>query len=179
MNDSERRIPDPAESYRREIDEAERKVAGEIDPGFTAVIIAATVLLLGLSLTLPHAGEAVGWHVLVNDAVAGQESIALPSRVYVWFVVVFGLGVSTLTLLTRRWALAFVAAAGCMVGSVFAVLSIWSRQTLTEGDPGSGPGAGLVIGLICMALLVMLWLRVVWARSALDAIQRSNGNSVT
>lgn len=169
--------PEPVESYREEIDAAERKIAGEIDPGFTAVVIAAVVVLLGLSLALPHAGAVSGLHILGNAAVLADESIALPSRVFVWFAAVFGLGFSVLTLLTRRWALAFVSAAGCTVGTVFGFLSIWSRQTLAVGDPGAGPGAGLLVGLLCMGVLVLLWLRVVWTHSALDAMRRANGSS--
>ena len=172
MNDSERRVPDPAEYYRREIDDAERKVAGEIDPGLTAVAIAVVVVLLGVSLALPHAGGVRGWQVLVDDPALVEQSIAVTSRLFVWFAVVFGLGMSLLTLLTRRWALSFVTAAGCTVGSVLGVLAIWSRQTLSAGAPGEGPGVGLVAGLLCLVALVFLWLRVVWSRSAIDAIQR-------
>jgi hypothetical protein len=165
----DRRIPDPAELYRAEIDAAERKVAGEIDPGFTAVVIAATVLLLLLSLALPHAGNVSGWDVLTAASSLEQESIALMSRLFVWFLVIFGVVVSILALVTRRWVLALVAAAGCTVSSVFGMLAIWSRQTLAANEPGSGVGSGLVIGLAALAVLVVLWLRVVWTRSLLDS----------
>src|SRR4029450_4401712 len=89
---------------------------------------------------------------------------ALPSRVVLWLALVFGVGFSMLALLTRRWALAWVALVGSGLASVFGMLSVWSRQTAAAGAPG--PGVGLVIAWIAVILLTFHWARVVWSRTA-------------
>ncbi|WP_454196945.1 Rv2732c family membrane protein [Nocardia sp. Marseille-Q1738] len=156
------------EQFRDDLDAVERRIAGEIDPGVRAMVVAGAVFLLLVSLVLPHAGAARGFDVLLNTEVAGIEHIGLPSRVFVWFVAVFGIGFSTLALMTRRWVLAWIAVAGSAVASVFGVLSIWHRQTPGLGNyVGAGPGIGLILGAIVTIVLTFHWVRVVWSRTAL------------
>ena len=50
--------------------------------------------------------------MLIGDDAAIRDGIALPSRVFAWLALVFGVGFSMLALLTRRWALAWIALAG-------------------------------------------------------------------
>lgn len=161
------RAEDPIESYRKDFDAAERKVAGEIDPGARAVVVAVIVLVLLLSLSLPHTGGANGWEVLVNGADARDEVIKGPSRVFVGFVVVFDVVASMLALVTRRWVLAWMALAGSAISVVLGMLSIWARQTLPSADL-SGPGIGLIIGWLAVIVLTFHWLKVVWSRTALQ-----------
>lgn len=159
---------DPIEHIRKDIEAAERKVTSEIDPGIRGVVVAAGVLVLLLSFTLPHTGSASGWDVLVGNDVALGESIALPSRIFVWLALVFGVVVGALALVTRRWTLAWLALAGTAVASVFGMLAIWSRQTLSPGDPGAGPGIGLVLGWITVMVLTFHWIKVVWTRTSVQ-----------
>lgn len=160
------RPEDPIESYRKDFDAAERKVAGEIDPGARAVVVAVIVLVLLLSLSLPHTGGANGWEVLVNGDDARDEVIKGPSRVFVGFVVVFDVVASMLALVTRRWVLAWMALAGSAISVVLGMLSIWARQTLPADL--SGPGIGLIIGWLAVIVLTFHWLKVVWSRTALQ-----------
>lgn len=157
------------DAFRADVDAVERKIAGEIDPGVRAVVVAGLVFVVLAALALPHTGGAKGYDVLVGDAIALDESIALPSRVFVWLSLVFGVGFSTLALLTRRWALAWIAVAGTAVGSVFGMFAIWTRQTLeTNQMEGGSIGIGLVVGWIAIVLLTFHWIRVVWSRTALQ-----------
>lgn len=162
-------MPDPQsdfEAYKAELEAAERKVAGEIDPGLRGVVVAVLVFILLLSLVLPHTGGARGIDVLLGDDKAISVGIAVPSRIFTWLALVFGVGFSMLALITRRWTLAWIALAGCAVGVPIGMLAVWSRQTAAEGNPG--PGIGLVIGWITMFLLAFHWARVVWTRTALQ-----------
>ncbi|MDV7352335.1 hypothetical protein R4282_04800 [Rhodococcus oxybenzonivorans] len=159
---------DPIESYLKDFDEAEKKVAGEIDPGVRALVVAIAVVILLGSLTLPHSGVANGWEVLVYGDDARAEVITLPSRLFVWFEVVFGVVASMLALITRRWALAWVALAGTAVSIVFGMLAIWTRQTPAPGVEAAGPGIGLIIGWLTVIVLTFHWLKVVWSRTALQ-----------
>ena len=80
-------------------------------------MIAILVFVVLLSFVLPHTGGAKGWDVLVGDAAAIGEGVSLPSRVFIWLALVFSVGFSMLALLTRRWALAWIALAGSAVAS--------------------------------------------------------------
>ncbi|WP_153409869.1 Rv2732c family membrane protein [Nocardia macrotermitis] len=157
------------ESYHDDLEAVERKIAGEIDPGYRAMVVAAAVFVLLLTLILPHTGHTRGMDILLFDHTAVADHIGLPSRVFQWFVLIFGIGFSSLALLTRRWALAWIAVAGSAVGSVFGVLSIWHRQTPELGNyHGAGPSFGLILGAIAMIVLTFHWLKVVWSRTAVQ-----------
>jgi hypothetical protein len=154
------------EAFRKDIDAAERKVAGEIEPGARALVVAILVFVLLVSFVLPHAGHARGFDALISGPAAAQAAIGLPSRVFSWLALVFGVGFSMLALLTRRWALAWIALAGSAVASVEGMFAVWSRQTAGAGHPG--PGFGLIIGWAAVILLTFHWARVVWSRTAVQ-----------
>lgn len=156
------------EAFKKDIDAAERKLAGEIEPGARALVVAALVFVLLVSFTLPHTGGARGWDALLGGPAAAEAAVALPSRIFTWLALVFSVGFSMLALLTRRWALAWVALIGSGVASAAGMLAVWSRQTAAEGHPG--PGVGLVIGWIAVILLTFHWGRVVWTRTAVHLV---------
>ncbi|UXA19978.1 PGPGW domain-containing protein [Mycobacterium sp. SMC-4] len=158
--------PEGFDSYRSDIDDVERRVAGEFDAGARALVVAVLVFLVLVSLLLPHTGAARGFDVLAYTDVAEGEAVALPSRVFTVLAVVFSVGFSTLALLTRRWAIAWVALAGSAVACVIGMLAVWSRQTVAEPYPG--PGIGLVLGWLAVIVLTFHWARVVWTRTALQ-----------
>jgi hypothetical protein len=154
------------DDFKGDIEDAERRVAGEIDPGARALVVAILVFVILASFVLPHTGAAKGLDVLVGDETAIQAAIALPSRVFVWLVLVFSVGFSILALLTRRWALAWIALAGSAVACPIGMLAVWSRQTVAEPHPG--PGIGLILAWIAVILLTFHWARVVWSRTAVQ-----------
>jgi hypothetical protein len=151
------------DAFRDDIEEAERRIAGEIEPGARALVVAILVFVLIGSFVLPHTGDVRGWDVLFGTRGAGAAAIALPSRVFGWLALVFGVGFSMLALLTRRWALALVALAGSAVASATGLLAVWSRQTVAAGHPG--PGIGLIVAWVATLLLTFHWARVVWSRT--------------
>lgn len=157
------------EEFREDLDAVERRIAGEIDPGVRAMVVAGAVFALLVSLVLPHAGGARGFDVLLGSEVATAEHIGLPSRIFVWFVLIFGIGFSLLALMTRRWVLAWIAVAGSAIASAFGVFSIWHRQTPGLNNyVGAGPGIGLVVGTLAIMVLTFHWVKVVWSRTALQ-----------
>jgi hypothetical protein len=151
------------DALRAEIEAAERRVAREIDPGPRAFIVAILVFVLLGSFILPHTGQVRGWDVLFSSHGAGAAALSLPSKVFSWLVLVFGVGFSMLALLTRRWALAWIALAGSSLASATGLLAVWSRQTVAAGHPG--PGVGLIVAWITVILLTFHWARVVWSRT--------------
>jgi signal transduction histidine kinase len=151
------------DAFRDDIEAAERRIAREIEPGARALVVAILVFVLIGSFVLPHTGDVCGWDVLFSTRGAGKAAIALPSRVFSWLALVFGVGFSMLALLTRLWALAWVALAGSAVASAAGLLAVWSRQTVAAGHPG--PGIGLFVAWIAIILLTFHWARVVWSRT--------------
>ncbi|WP_338892709.1 hypothetical protein [Rhodococcus sovatensis] len=160
-------------------DRAEKTIDSEIDPGVRAVVVAVLVMLLLLTLALPHTGSVSGFDVLSGNDAALADAIALPSRVFVWLVTAFAVVASVLALVTRIWALAWIALAGSAIASVFGMLSIWSRQTLPADSTASGPGIGLVLGWILVVALTFQWLKAVWNKTTaqLDAQERRRAAS--
>jgi hypothetical protein len=151
------------DALRAEIEAAERRVAREIDPGPRALIVAILVFVLLGSFILPHTGNVRGWDVLFSSHGAGAAALSLPSKVFSWLALVFGVGFSMLALLTRRWTLAWIALAGSSIACVAGLLAVWSRQTVAAGHPG--PGVGLFVAWIAVILLTFHWARVVWSRT--------------
>jgi hypothetical protein len=154
------------DAFRTEIEAAERRVAREIEPGPRAFVVSILVFVLLGSFILPHTGDVRGWDVLFSSNGAGAAAVALPSRVFAWLALVFGVGFSMLALMTRRWALAWVALAGSSIASAAGLLAVWSRQTVAAGHPG--PGVGLIVAWITVILLTFHWARVVWSRTAVQ-----------
>lgn len=154
------------DAFKGDIEAVERRIAREIDPGARALVIAIGVFVLLLTFILPHTGSARGWDVLAGNDTAIGVGISLPSRVFVWLALVFGVGFSMLALLTRRWAMAWIALAGSTLASFSGLLAVWSRQTALGPNPG--PGVGLIIAWITVILLAYNWARVVWSRTALQ-----------
>lgn len=147
-----------------ELEGVERKVVRELEPGIRGVGIAAALMVLLVAMLLPHTGGASGWDVLVLDASARTEDVRLPSRLFVGGAIVFTVVVTAIALMTRRWALAWVAAAGSAVTSLFGMLAVWSRQTVDVGATGAGPGVGLLLMWIVVLLVTFHWLRLVWTQ---------------
>jgi hypothetical protein len=154
------------DEFKGDIEAVEQRMAREIDPGARALVVAILVFVILATFLLPHTGSAKGFDVLVGNDAALREAIALPSRVFMWLVLVFCVGFSMLALLTRRWGLAWIALAGSAVACPIGMLAVWSRQTVAQPQPG--PGIGLIICWIAVILLTFHWARVVWSRTAVQ-----------
>jgi hypothetical protein len=154
------------DDFKGDIEAVERRMAREFEPGSRALVVAILVFVVLLSLVLPHTGAAKGFDVLVGADTAVSEGVSLPSRVFTWLALVFAVGFSLLALLTRRWALAWIALAGSAVACPIGMLAVWSRQT--AADPYPGPGIGLIVGWLAVIVLTFHWARVVWSRTAVQ-----------
>jgi hypothetical protein len=166
VNSSRDRGNGDFEDFKGDMEAVERRVAREIDPGSRALAVAVLVFVLLVSFLLPHMGGAKGLDVLIGDSAALRDGVSLPSRVFSWLALVFSVGFSIAALLTRRWALAWIALAGSAVACPIGMLAVWSRQTAPEPHPG--PGTGLLVGWIAVILLTYFWARIVWTRSAVQ-----------
>ncbi|MDH6246708.1 hypothetical protein [Mycobacterium sp. OTB74] len=154
------------DQFKGDIDAAERRIAREIAPGARALVVAICVFVILLSFVLPHTGDVKGLDVLLGDHAALAAKILIPSRVFVWLILVFSVGFSMAALLTRRWGMALIALAGSAVSCFIGMLAIWSRNTVVHPYPG--PGFGLYLAWIAVIVLTFHWARVVWSRTAVQ-----------
>ncbi len=144
---------------RRQLSQAERDLLRRIDPGSTAVTIAGVILVLIASSLLPWIGDATGLQILLGHADPVLQVGLLP-RLFSINATIVGVLIGALALVTRRWAVAWVAGMAAIIVSFEGMIAIWSRQTAPTG----GPSWGLVLAALCMVVLAIQWLRVVLTR---------------
>lgn len=144
-------------------EEQDVKARGEVlrqfDPGTKALVIATVMLVLVVSSLLPWAGGSPGWEVLTGQSDPALKVGLLP-RLFAINSAIVGLGFGALALITRRWGAAFLAGVAGLVVTFEGMIAIWSRQT----SGTAGPGLGLVLAVVCMAVLAIQWMRIVWSR---------------
>jgi hypothetical protein len=144
---------------RAEIDAVERSALPRVDPGARAAVISGAIMLLLLAVALPWVGDASGWDVL-NGTANPVDKVGLLPRMFGGVALAMGVGLSTLALVTRRWGLVWASALGCTYCVLDGVWAIWSRQTVH----GAGPGIGLVLAVLAVAVLAVQWLRLALSR---------------
>ena len=104
---------------------------------------------------------------LVEDAVdaaaegLSADRVGLLPRLFGGVALAAGIGLSGLALATRRWGLVWASALSCTYCVLDGIWAIWSRQT-AHGAPG--PGIGLVLAVLAIAVLAMQWLKLALSR---------------
>lgn len=144
---------------RDEIDAVERAVLCRVDPGTRAVTLSVALLVLLVALVLPWIGPHSGFEVLRGTTDPAAQVGVLP-RLFAGVAVGFGVVLSALTLVLRRWGLVLASALGCAYGVLDGMWSIWSRQTVE----GAGPGAGMVLAAVAVLVLAVGWFRLAVTR---------------
>jgi hypothetical protein len=142
-----------------EIDEAGARASRTVELGRRGFTIAVFTFVLLICLILPWVGDYAGWQVLAGEGGGIPQLFAATST---------GIGIfaSALALVTRRWWLAWVSAAGGWFASVDGLLAIWSQQSShAPGAAGGGPGFGMIVAWIAMICLAVQWMRTAFSRS--------------
>jgi hypothetical protein len=151
--------PDGIAELRAEIDAVERSALRHVDPGARAAVIAGAITVLLLAITLPWVGDASGWDVLRGTA-DPRAQVGLLPRLFGAVALGFGVVLSVLALVTRRWGLVWASALGCTYCALDGVWAIWSRQTVD----GPGPGIGMVLAVVAVLVLAAQWLWLALSR---------------
>ena len=142
-----------------EIDEVGEHASRTVELGRRGFTIAVFTFVLLICQILPWVGDHAGWQVLAGEGGGIPQLFAATST---------GVGIlaSALALVTRRWWLSWVCAAGGWFASVDGLLAIWSQQSShAPGAAGGGPGIGLIIAWIAMICLAVQWMRTAFSRS--------------
>ncbi|WP_290058952.1 Rv2732c family membrane protein [Amycolatopsis solani] len=141
-----------------EIDEAGVHASRTVELGRRGFTIAVFSFVLLICLILPWVGDHAGWQVLAGEGGGIPQLFAATSTAV-------GILASALALVTRRWWLAWVCAAGGWFASVDGLLAIWSQQSShASGAAGGGPGIGLIIAWLAMICLAVQWMRTAFSR---------------
>ncbi|GAA2799470.1 Rv2732c family membrane protein [Crossiella cryophila] len=152
---------DDMAEFADELKQVERRVIRRVDPApRSAMVIAGAVFVLLVAALLPWVGDAAGWQVLLGQTDPALKVGVLP-RVFGGFALFFGVLLTALTLSLRLWALAWVATLGCWLSVMLGLLSVWTRQTVFQAP---GPGPGLYVAALALAVLGIQWFRQSWSR---------------
>lgn len=153
---------DDLSAYEDDLSAIERRVTREFSFGRRRPVVLGLIAVLVVALFLPHAGHHTAVAVIGG---AHDATVTVPLRLFLGFVVVFGIGVGAAAALTRRWALSWLAMVGTAMGFVFGLLARWSQQSMPLETRPSGTGLGLLIAWAVMALLAIQWASVTWSRA--------------
>lgn len=136
---------------------APRVISRRVDPGLGSVVVASAMLLLLVAALLPWIGTASGFEVLRGS---GAVAVGVLPRLFAVVGLGFGVVLSALALLTRRWALVLACALGCGYSVLDGMWAIWSSRT----SEGPGPGFGLVLAELALVVLTVVWVRLAGSR---------------
>lgn len=159
MNPDDRGDAERLAALRDEIDSVERSALRQVDPGTRAITVSVALLVLLIAFVLPWIGPFNGLEVLRGTTDPAAQVGVLP-RLFAGVAVGFGVVLSGVTLVVRRWGLVWASALGCGYGALDGMWSIWSRQTV-QGD---GPGIGMVLAAVAVLVLSATWFRLAISR---------------
>lgn len=159
---------DPLAAYRGDLTAAEEKAAKMVDYRQQLPFMALGLMLVLVSLFLPHSRDVLGIDVLFNSPTAQKFQITMPERVYATLAVLGGVMLTIGTIVSRSWLVAWVNWAFAGVGWWYSVFAIWMRQSRPVTDPAGPPSYGLVIGAIGMTILFVMITWVLFRRNPLQ-----------
>ncbi|TDP89193.1 hypothetical protein [Labedaea rhizosphaerae] len=150
---------DNLDELKDEIESVEKGVRRRVELGTRAMVIAVSVMVVLIGLTLPWMRGVTGWEVLLGT-VTGKATMV--PRLFSGTSLLFGVLASMGALVTQRWGMVWIGALGGWFAAVDGVLAIWSRQSSTDG---LGLGVGLPVAEIAVVVIAVCWFRTAWSRA--------------
>lgn len=148
-----------------ELAHREKRAATRLLLGRQLWLFVAALVLYVVSLLLPQAGDVRGFEVLLQLEPAREAGIKITEYVYATLIFL-GVGVlTTLTLITRRTAVATVAWMITTVGLAYSIFAIWLRQTRASSEDGVEMNIGFWLSVLAVALAFFGFAFVVMRRS--------------
>ena len=145
---------------------AEKIAASTVDMGAKRWVLAAAAALYLVAMVLPFVGDASGWQVLAAAGAAKEAQTAITEYVFAWISFI-GVGIlTTLAVVTQRFAITVPAWMVTTVSLVFSVLGIWLRNS-SGLDISRGPGYYLAI--LCVVAVVFTTFPLILSRNESQA----------
>ncbi|MDO5669514.1 MAG: hypothetical protein Q4G50_05875 [Corynebacterium sp.] len=149
----------------QELATREKRVASRLDLGGRLWLFVGALVLYVLALVLPQAGSVRGYEVLFHLPAADDAGIKVTEYIYATLIFL-GVGVlTTLTVITRRLAVAIPAWMLTTVGLAYSVFALWLRQTRASADDGVEMGLGFWVSLIAVVLAFLGYALTIFRRN--------------
>ncbi|WP_420099833.1 hypothetical protein [Corynebacterium sp.] len=132
---------------------AERRAASTIVLGSSLPALVCGMVVVLVSIFMPHSGAVHGYDVLFYSDTAQTFVTTLPERIYVWLALVGGVLLTLGTVVSRSSMVAWFNWTLTGIGWFYAVLAIGMRQSRPPTEPGDGPSFGLVMGFVGMVII--------------------------
>lgn len=142
--------------------QAEKTAASTVDMGAKRWVLAAAAALYLVAMVLPFVGDASGWQVLAATGAAKEAQTAITEYVFAWISLI-GIGIlTTLAVVTQRFAITVPAWMVTTVSLVFSVLGIWLRNS---SGLGISRGPGYYLAILCVVAVVFTTFPLILSRN--------------
>ena len=146
--------------------QAEKTAASTVDMGARRWVLAAAAALYLVAMMLPFVGDASGWQVLAATGAAKDAQTAITEYVFAWISLI-GVGIlTTLAVVTQRFAITVPAWMVTTVSLVFSVLGVWLRNS---SGLGISRGPGYYLAILCVVAVVFTTFPLMLSRNESQA----------
>lgn len=144
--------------------QAEKQAGSRIPVGVGYWVLAACVVVYLIAMCLPFAAGVSGWQFVGHTAASVDAQAKVTEYVFAWLSCA-GLGVlTTLALLTRRFAVAVPAWMLTTISLFASLLAIWLRRTSASFEQGLGHGPGIFLAAVAVLVATFAFIPVVTRR---------------
>lgn len=162
-------IMEVTQNAESELRDRDRLLGRTLVIGRAYLASAVLIVLLAVSLALPHSEGVRGFDVLFFTDVSREQYTTLPSHLFVLLYSVGTIGFGAVMIMTQKWWAAGIAWSATCVSAVYGVLAIWLRQSGRGPNPDvqdfGAPGIGLYLSWFIVFALVIMLASVLWART--------------
>ncbi|OHF36613.1 hypothetical protein [Corynebacterium sp. HMSC074A01] len=141
---------------------AEKEAASSVVMGAKRWVLAAAAALYLVAVFLPFVGDASLWQLLAATEAAKAAQTALTEYLFAWISFIGVAVLTTLAVLTQRFAVAVPAWMVTTVSLVFSVLGIWLRNS---NSSGIGRGAGYYLAILAVVIVVFTIFPLILSRN--------------
>lgn len=143
----------------------EARAAATLEMGASRWVLAACAAVYLIALFLPFAADANGWAILGATSAAEAAQVKVTEYAFVWLSLI-GVGVlTTLTVITRRFALGVPAWMVTTVALASSLLAIWLRKSSTAYEDGLRHGPGIYVAILAVAVASFVFFPLLFGRN--------------
>lgn len=147
-----------------ELAQAEKKASKKLDLGNVRWFLLAAIVLWGIFLIAPYAGDVRGWQLTFFTDAASEAGMKITEYIYSTLLLL-GIGIfTTLTVTTRITPFGWAAWMFSTVGFAYSIFATWLRQTRNSQMDGVDFHIGFYISILAAAIATISFAFVVFRR---------------